>query len=98
MSTSILSNKIKKARIEANLSQKELGQAIKISEKSISAYESNRATPPIGILGKLAKETKKPIWYFTESEDIELSVMSKLLEIEKQISELKDILSKTQNS
>ena len=92
MSTILLSKKIRKARLEADLSQKELGKALKISEKSISAYESGRSTPPISVLEKIAKETQKPFWYFSESDNIDITVMGKLLQIEKQLSELKTIL------
>jgi len=94
MSTISLSKKIRKARLEADLSQKELGKALKLSEKSISAYESGRSNPPVSILEKIAKETKKPFWYFSEEDNIESTVMEKLLQIEKQLSELKQILTK----
>jgi len=94
MSTITLSKKIRKARLEADLSQKALGKALKLSEKSISAYEAGRSTPPISVLEKIAKQTNKPFWYFSESDNIESTVMEKLLVIEKQLAELKQVLSK----
>lgn len=60
----ILGKVIKKARKLAKLSQKELASKMSISDKTISAYESGRVTPPILILQKIAEITRQPINIF----------------------------------
>lgn len=55
-----LAKKIKKARKTANLSQKDLGKALKLSDKAISAYEVGRADPSVDVLKKISKITKTP--------------------------------------
>lgn len=90
----ILAQKIKRARKESRLSQKELGEALNVSDKAISSYESGRAIPPITTLQKLSKITRRPLAYFTGTEDesIEYSVASILKNIEGQLEEIKKLL------
>ena len=45
--------KIKSAREDSRLSQLQVGVALKVSDKTISGYESDRITPPIDKLLKL---------------------------------------------
>lgn len=59
---------IKQARILSGLSQKQLGAKLGISNKSISAYESGRAIPPVHTLKKMSEITKKPFGYFLQTD------------------------------
>lgn len=52
---------IKKARTSSGLSQKELAKRLEVSDKTISAYETGRAIPPMPTLAKIAKITETPI-------------------------------------
>ncbi|OGC51848.1 hypothetical protein A2982_03935 [candidate division WWE3 bacterium RIFCSPLOWO2_01_FULL_39_13] len=92
MSTSLIAKRIKTARKEAQLSQKELGKALSVSEKAVSSYESGRTIPPFHTLEKIAKKTSKPIRYFSEENIQEISLLSKLIIIEKQLAEIKKLL------
>ncbi|HTK03706.1 MAG TPA: helix-turn-helix transcriptional regulator [Alphaproteobacteria bacterium] len=86
-----LGEKIKKARITKEITQEDLAKAIGVSDKSISAYESGRVSPPIVILRKISAETSQPLNYFLE-EKAELSVLSKLEKIERDFEEIKRLL------
>jgi len=63
-----LIDKIKKVRADLEMNQKQFGVALEVSDKSISAYESGRAEPPLKILKKIAVLGKKPILYFLDDE------------------------------
>lgn len=62
-----LGEKIKLARVNARLSQKDLAQKLKLSEKTISAYEKERAIPPVPTLNQIANITGQPIQFFIEN-------------------------------
>ncbi|MDD4026916.1 MAG: helix-turn-helix transcriptional regulator [Candidatus Shapirobacteria bacterium] len=64
----ILAKVISRARKLAKLSQKELGNKLSISDKTISAYESGRAIPPVPTLKKIAEITNQPIDMFFQSD------------------------------
>ena len=91
-----LALKIRRARKESKMSQKELGEALGISDKAISSYEQARAIPPIKTLQKIAKLTRKPLGYFTATEEneVDYSVSAILANIEKEFKEVKELLSK----
>ncbi len=91
--------RIKKARKESKMSQKELGEALNLSDKAISSYESGRAIPPLKTLKLLSKITKKPLAYFTEEQiDLnEFSVKTLLNNIEKQLKEIKKIIQSSES-
>lgn len=59
-----LARKIRNARKAANLSQLQLAKFLGVSDKTISAYESARAIPPLPTLAEIATFTKKPIVFF----------------------------------
>lgn len=89
-----LALRIKNAREEAHISQKELGDSIGVSDKSISSYEKARSMPPIEKLKKIATKTNKPLTYFTEETTAKIDILSRLNVVEKQLSEIKEIYAK----
>ncbi len=88
-----IGKKIKEARKRNNITQEELALAIGVSDKSISAYESERISPPIKVLEKIAEKTRSPLTYFFE-ESIESSVLAKLNSLEKDFEEIRKLLKK----
>lgn len=94
---------IKAAREEAKLSQLQVAVALGVSDKTISGYESNRISPPIDKLQKLADLFKKPVTYFLGEDVRNYKVASRLRgveimlrEIRKELREIK-ALSQTVN-
>lgn len=88
-----LGQKLKKARKYAGLSQKQLGDKLQLSDKTISAYEVNRAEPSLDILQSIAEVTSTPIHYFFNKkvqEDAELKVVFE--RIERQLADVKKLL------
>lgn len=88
-----LRKRIRKARVSAGLSQKQLAGELGISEKTISAYEKGRAIPPVPTLEKISNITVKPIQYFVKNgnKDILGEISGKLDII---IEELKKVNNK----
>jgi len=87
--------KLKRARKEVGLSQKDLGEALKLSDKAISSYEVDRATPSLDTLKEISKLIHKPISYFLDEidhDDLDLQIKLKI--IEKELLEIKKILKK----
>lgn len=79
--------KLRQARVEAALSQKELADALKLSDRTISAYEKGRAMPPLDTLQSISNLTHKSINYFLDEdietqEDLDMQVKIKKIEIE----------------
>jgi transcriptional regulator with XRE-family HTH domain len=88
-----LADKIRYARTEAGLSQKELGTKIRLSDKAVSSYEVGRAQPSVEILRDISAATRRPITYFIDeehSEEIDLAV--RLQSIELELAEIKQAL------
>lgn len=83
--------KIKQARKNRHITQENLAGAVGVSDKSISAYELNRAEPPLKILEKIAEETGQPFSYFVE-ENPQSQILSKLTMVEKELEEIKQLL------
>ena len=82
-----IARKIKRARVEAGLSQREIADTLKLSDRTISAYEKGRAMPPLDTLQGIGSLTHKPINYFLdedidEDENIELQMKLKRIELE----------------
>lgn len=90
-----LAQRIRQAREEAHLSQEELGSAVGVSDKSISAYEKGRAAPPFDKLKKIATATNYPLNYFGDENVDQAIIAAKLESIEKQFEEVKKILQKS---
>jgi transcriptional regulator with XRE-family HTH domain len=59
-----LGKKIKLARIELDMTQEDLAEAIQAKQKSISRYETGISMPSLETLDKIAKTLKKPFSYF----------------------------------
>lgn len=76
-----LARNIQQARKSAGLSQKELAQKLSVSDKTISAYESSRAVPPVPTLKKIAEITHQPInVFFQEDEEDKLAFINQKLD------------------
>lgn len=86
-----ISQKIKKIRTKFNLSQERFGQKIGVSGKSVSAYETGRATPSIKILSQIAKTFNVSFNDLMPNENKNY-LYQKLLEVEKNLLELKENL------
>ena len=59
-----LGKKIKIARIEKDMSQEQLAEAIQIKQKSISRYETGSAIPPLEAMQKMSIVLNKSFEYF----------------------------------
>lgn len=51
----LLSKRLKKLRVDNNLTQKELGERVNVTKVSICCYENGTRTPTLDTLTKLAK-------------------------------------------
>lgn len=92
-----IGDRIKKARKERGLSQKELGEALQLSDKAISSYEVGRAMPNIDVIKEIGRLTYKPIQYFIEDNDPDdLDLQMKLNSIERELLEIKQLLRQQQ--
>lgn len=82
-----LGKKIKQARKEAGLSQKELGGFLKVSDKTVSSYEVGRAMPSFQMLHSISRLLHKKIDYFDDStgEDVTLESLARELDEIKQL-------------
>lgn len=86
----IIGNKIRKARVEAELSQADLALVLNVSSKSISAYESGRTIPNALQFYFISKVTRKTYDYFFQDLDLQPSsdrseIITKIKELIKQI-------------
>ena len=88
-----IGQKIKAARKIKRITQDELANIIGVSDKSISAYESDRANPPLNVVEKISKATNQSLNFFLE-ESVETSILSKLTEVENQFKEIKRLLKR----
>lgn len=92
-----LSHKIRHARRNANLSQKQLGNKLKLSEMAVSAYETGRAIPPLPTLRKISKATGFPLGYFTGEKHDTISLESLSKDIKKIKHDIAEILKIIKN-
>lgn len=90
-----IAQRIRDARLEAHLSQLELGKALGVSDKSISAYEMGRSNPSFEKLKRIAYETKRPMSYFTNETVDEALILTKLQSVESELGEIKKLLQKS---
>lgn len=85
--------RIKHARLEEGLSQKQLAQKVQLSDKAISSYEVDRAEPSLDMLKKIGKATNRPVRYFLdETAQAEVDLKAKLVKIEQELAEVKKLL------
>lgn len=85
--------RIKYARTEAGLSQKELGKKLKLSDKAISAYEVDRALPSLSVVQKMSTITGRPVQYFLdEDQNQRTDLQYRLSQVEKELAEVKKLL------
>ncbi len=99
MSTHNLGDAIRRARKQAGLSQRELAQALSVSDKAVSSYEVGRATPSLQTLQALGRVVNKPLSYFDENAHTgSIDLQIKLAQIEKELLEVKKLLSDMKES
>ncbi|WP_188008560.1 helix-turn-helix domain-containing protein [Grimontia hollisae] len=86
----LLSTRLKKARIRAGFTQKELGIRIGMEPSSASGrmnhYEKGRHMPDVGTVRRLSKELGVPIAYFFCEDDLSaelICLIDKLSEKDK---------------
>jgi len=90
-----LGQRVKFARKEAGLSQKDLAAKLKITDKAVSTYEVGRANPSFEMMKQISKITQKPINYFDEDVDITEPDLEKKLDlIEAEMREIRILLQK----
>jgi len=95
MSRSNIGSRIKKARKEIGLSQKQLASALRLSDKAVSSYEVGRTTPSFETIKKIGKIVHKPIAYFDkDSNPKDLDLQIKIKTVEKELLEIKKLLKK----
>lgn len=95
-----LGQRIKLAREEAGLSQRQLGQILQLSDKAVSSYEVGRAEPSLEILQTISRATSTPVEYFFSSKSGADSssnglLLAKLARIEKELQQIKQSLKKS---
>ena len=83
-----IGQKIRDAREEQGISQKDLGMALGLSDKAISAYEASRTVPPLETLIRIAEELNKPIDYFIKSNTQDYKVETRLAAMEQVVEQL----------
>ena len=87
--------RIKKARKELGISQKQLARYLRLSDKAISSYEVGRTTPSFATIKKIGKVVHKPITYFDEDSNPNgLDLQIKIKTVEKELLEIKRLLKK----
>lgn len=89
-----IAKRIRQARQQAHLSQQDLGKAIGVSDKSISAYEQGRAVPPVNKLKKIASTTSHSLNYFTDEKVDQAIIASRLVKVEQELKQIKRLLKK----
>lgn len=96
------SKRLKEARKEKGISQRGLGLALGLSDKTISSYESNRSLPNLEILRKLSEVLNKPVEYFISSRsDVLIQNLLNRIEINqqnisKELGNIKKIIRKVE--
>lgn len=63
-----LGKRIKLARVENDMTQGQLADAIESLQKNISRYETGRTVPSLETLEKIVRELKKPYSYFLDEQ------------------------------
>ena len=79
---------IRKYREMMGLSQKRLGLLLGLSDKAISAYESDRTLPPVETLYRIARQLDIPIYLLINDDNNEHQIIEKMNDIEITIKKL----------
>lgn len=87
-----VAKRIREARKQARLSQKNLADSLGVSDKTVSSWEVGRAEPSLDTLFKIGEETNRPIDFFLKDEDY--SISSQLMTIEAELQKVRELLSK----
>lgn len=87
-----IGRKIKLARIDAKMSQLQVGVALGVSDKTVSGYESNRICPPIDKLQMLCELLKKPITFFLVEDERDFKISSRLRAVEISLRDIRQDL------
>ena len=82
-----IGERIRQARKLKRITQEQLAQSIGVSDKSISAYESERIKPPLPVLEKIAESTNQSISFFIEMTE-DMDVLAKLHSVEAELKEI----------
>ncbi len=82
--------KLKKAREERKVSQRNLGMLLGLSDKAISSYESGRTLPTLETLIRLSEELNKPMVYFLDDNFVQESLIDKINEMEIELKHISD--------
>lgn len=100
MSIKNFGEKLKVARLDKNISQRGLGLALGLSDKTISSYESSRSYPNLELLPKISEILEKPIEYFvSDGKDILLnekleSIIGNHKKISEELVKIKAVINK----
>lgn len=86
-----IASKIRLARTTRRVTQGDLARAVGVSDKSISAYESGRVSPPLDVLERIATSTDHTLQFFFDGAT-EQDILSKLTQIQELFTEIKTIL------
>lgn len=92
---SLFAKRLRKARRECGMSQRQLANALGVSDKAVSSYEVGRTEPNLDLVRKVSKVTFKPVAYFidpSDQENVELQI--KLASIEQELREVKRLLQR----
>jgi transcriptional regulator with XRE-family HTH domain len=92
-----LPQKLRLCRRQMGMSQREIGKALKLSDKAVSSYEVGRAKPNLETLRLLSALTNRPITYFIEEEQTDaMEIQMRLTTIEKEFEAIRKLLEKVQ--
>jgi len=89
----LIGERLKKAREAAGLSQRKLGLLTGLSDKTISAYEQGRVTPPLETLVRIAKQLGKPISYFLGEDNPSERLASRLYKLQQVLAHVEEVLN-----
>lgn len=85
--------RIKRARQLAGLSQRDVADALKVSDKTVSAYEVGRAEPSLESLNILSQLMSQPVSYFVTPDDDRNSLSEELKDLKHDIAIIKQTVS-----
>jgi len=88
--------RLKSARLQKGISQRGLGLALGLSDKTISSYESSRSFPNLELLFRISSILDKPVEFFITSSK-EVLVKEELKKIEIKQDEISNDIKKIFN-